>query len=331
MKAAGRLRLRWPALMTPDRLHPHRRRHGDDHRGRRLRGAGRARSSVGVMVAFVIFVQRFFEPVRMLSMQYTALQRAMAAGYRIFEVLDVPVTMIDKPDADRADRGRARPSSSTTSPSATTRTGRCCSDISFKVKPQAGGGAGRADRLGQDQHHLAGAPLLRGGRGPRAGRRPRRARRDAGQPRQDHRHGAAGAVPVHRHHRGEHPLRLRTRPTSRWSPAAKAVRAHDFIMRLPQGYDTPLGQRGRNISLGQRQLISFARALVIDPKILILDEATANIDSLHRAGDPAGAEGAVRRPHLPRHRPPPGHRARRRRDHRAAGRAHRRAGPARAS
>jgi ATP-binding cassette subfamily B protein len=61
--------------------------------------------------------------------------------------------------------------------------------------------------------------------------------------------------------------------------AAKAVRADEFIMRLPQGYDTPLGQRGRNISLGQRQLLSFARALVIDPKILILDEATANIDS----------------------------------------------------
>ena len=61
--------------------------------------------------------------------------------------------------------------------------------------------------------------------------------------------------------------------------AAKIVGAHDFITALEDGYDTILQQRGTNLSMGQRQLISFARAVVADPRILILDEATANIDS----------------------------------------------------
>jgi ATP-binding cassette subfamily B protein len=60
--------------------------------------------------------------------------------------------------------------------------------------------------------------------------------------------------------------------------AARAVGAHDFIMRLPEGYDTDVNKRGGRLSAGQRQLLSFARAFIADPTVLILDEATASLD-----------------------------------------------------
>ena len=85
--------------------------------------------------------------------------------------------------------------------------------------------------------------------------------------------------------------------------AAIAVGAHDFIEALPQGYGTILAERGSNLSLGQRQLISFARALVSDAKILIMDEATANIDSYTEMQIQKALQRLAGRAHRVGHRP----------------------------
>ena len=95
---------------------------------------------------------------------------------------------------------------------------------------------------------------------------------------------AAGGVPVLRHDRREHRLRPpRRRRERQIREAAAAVGAEQFISELPHGYDTEVGERGAQLSSGQRQLIAFARALIADPRILILDEATSNVD-LHTEG-----------------------------------------------
>ena len=111
--------------------------------------------------------------------------------------------------------------------------------------------------------------------------------------------------------------------------AAQAVGAHDFIERLPEGYDTEVGERGGHLSAGQRQLVAFARAAAADPRILILDEATSNVDVRTEAQIERGLRRLLAGPHGDRDRAPPLHDPRRGPHRRARPRRHRRAGHAR--
>ncbi|MGA0602149.1 ABC transporter ATP-binding protein [Caulobacter sp. KR2-114] len=233
---------------------------------------------VGAMVSYVFYVQRFFDPVRMLSMQYTIMQRAMAAGHRIFEVLDVPVSIVNKPDAvvlkdveptvelDHVTFGY--------SPDRVV-----LHDVSLKVAPRqvvalvgpTGSGKTSIMSLVRRFYEVDQGRVLVGGHDVR----------DVTLESLGQTIGMVLQEPFLFTGTIEENIRYNTAGATHEDivAAAKAVSAHDFIMRLPDGYQTQLGQRGRNISLGQRQLLSFARALVANPKILILDEATANIDS----------------------------------------------------
>ena len=153
-------------------------------------------------------------------------------------------------------------------------------DVSFKVEPGQTRRPRRPDRGGQDDDRQPDPALLRDRIRRYPDRRPRRAVGLPRQPPPPDRHRPPRALPLHRHDRRKHRLRARrARRQAEIEAAARAVDAHDFIERLPDGYDTELGEAGGALSEGQRQLLSFARAILADPRILILDEATSRIDT----------------------------------------------------
>jgi ABC-type multidrug transport system fused ATPase/permease subunit len=233
--------------------------------------------SIGVLVAFVAALNGFFDPIQQLSQVYTTYQSGMAALDKIFELLDVEPDLVDRPGA--IDLPTVRGALEFRDVSFRYGDGEyALHDISLTVPPGqtvalvGSTGAGKstfAKLVGRFYDPTSGAILLDG--------------HDLRDVRQESLRRQLGVVPQ------EGFLFSGTvrdniafgRPDASLDEvreAARTVGADELILALQDGYDTQVGERGVSLSAGQRQLIGFARALVADPRLLIFDEATSNVD-----------------------------------------------------
>ena len=240
-----------------------------------LNGSGDV--TIGVLASFVFYLQSFFDPIQQLSQLYTTYQAGMAALDKVFELLDEEPDLIERPDATDLPtvRGEIRFDDVSFSYGGDNYALR---DIDLTVPPgqtvalvgETGAGKSTFAKLVARFYDPTEGRILIDGHDLRditerslrsqLGLVPQEGFLFSGTIGDNIAFGRPGATP------------------DEVVEAARAVGAHEFIERLPEGYDTEVGERGGHLSAGQRQLVAFARAAVADPRILILDEATSNVD-----------------------------------------------------
>ena len=233
--------------------------------------------TTGVMVAYMLLVQRFFEPIRTISMQYNVMQRAMASGYRIFEILDIPVTIKDpsKP-LDCPLDGTIKFDKVSF---AYVDNNFILTDFDLEIKNgerigivgPTGAGKSTISNLIHRFYDANKGKVILGGVEIRKLTQEYIGKK-VGMVLQDPFLFSGSILDNVKY--GNPNITI-----YEIEEAIKLLGIEEFVETLPKGLDTVIGQRGADLSMGQRQLLSILRALLADTQYLILDEATSSIDS----------------------------------------------------